>query len=37
MRDAKEQHSIRWTRYRGLDKISMDTTLICVTMNIKKS
>lgn len=34
--DAKEQHGMRWTRYRGIKKVSMDTTLISVTMNLKK-
>ncbi|MEB7466277.1 transposase, partial [Mammaliicoccus sciuri] len=34
--DAKEQHGMRWTRYRGIKKVSMDTTLICVAMNLKK-
>lgn len=34
--DAKEQHGMRWTRYRGHDKVSMDTTLICASMNLKK-
>ncbi|EJY94959.1 ISSag8 transposase [Staphylococcus arlettae CVD059] len=27
---------MRWTRYRGHDKVSMDTTLICAAMNLKK-
>lgn len=35
--DAKEQHGMRWTKYRGHDKVSMDTTLICAAMNLKKS
>ncbi|MDE9438593.1 hypothetical protein EWS82_03520 [Staphylococcus xylosus] len=35
--DAKEQHGMRWTRYRGHDKVSMDTTLICAAMNLKNS
>ncbi|MFP6334250.1 transposase, partial [Bacillus subtilis] len=36
--DTKEQHgnSMRWTRYRGIKKVSMDTTLICAAMNLKK-
>ncbi|MDK9856645.1 transposase [Staphylococcus equorum] len=35
--DAKEQHGMRWTRYsRGIKKVSMDTTLISVAMNLKK-
>ena len=37
--DAKEQHSMRWTRYRGHDKVYMDTTgvmLICAEINFKK-
>lgn len=34
--DAKEQHGMRWTRYRGIKKVSMDTTLICAAMNLKK-
>ncbi|MCM3071902.1 transposase [Staphylococcus equorum] len=27
---------MRWTRYRGIKKVSMDTTLISVAMNLKK-
>ncbi len=27
---------MRWTRYRGIKKVSMDTTLICAAMNLKK-
>ena len=34
--DAKEQHGMRWTRDRGIKKVSMDTTLICAAMNLKK-
>ncbi|WP_210618468.1 transposase [Mammaliicoccus lentus] len=34
--DAKEQHSMRWTRYRVIKKVSIDTTLICAAMNLKK-
>lgn len=34
--DAKEQHGMRWTKFRGLKKVSMETTLICACMNLKK-
>lgn len=34
--DAKEQHGMRWTRHRGIKKVSMEATLICACMNLKK-
>ena len=33
--DIKEQHGMGWMRFRRHDKISMDTTLICVAMNLQ--
>lgn len=34
--DAKEQHGLRWTRLRGIKKVTMETTLIFACMNLKK-
>ncbi len=34
--DAKEQHGMRWTRFRGLGKVTMDTMFTCAAMNLKK-
>ncbi len=34
--DAKEQHGMRWTRLKGLKKVSMQTMLITGAMNLKK-
>ncbi|TDM05126.1 IS1182 family transposase [Macrococcus lamae] len=34
--DAKEQHGLRWTRFRGIKKVTMETTLIFACMNLKK-
>lgn len=33
--NAKEKYGMRWTRYKGVKKLSMDTTLICTAMNLK--
>lgn len=27
---------MRWTKFRGLKKVSVETTLICACMNLKK-
>ncbi|WP_424960611.1 transposase [Macrococcus brunensis] len=34
--DAKEQLGLRWTRFRGIKKVTMETTLIFACMNLKK-
>ncbi|QIH76857.1 IS1182 family transposase [Macrococcoides canis] len=34
--DAKEQHGMRWTKYTGIQKVTMETTLIFACMNLKK-
>ncbi|OFU84687.1 IS1182 family transposase, partial [Streptococcus sp. HMSC10E12] len=34
--DAKEQHGMRWTRFRSLGKVTMDTMFTCAAMNLKK-
>lgn len=34
--DAKEKHGMRWTRYRGLEEVSMQTMLTFATLNLKK-
>ncbi|WP_369792692.1 transposase [Exiguobacterium sp. AB2] len=34
--DAKEKHDMRWTRYRGLEKVSMQTMLTFAALNLKK-
>ena len=34
--DAKEQHGMRWTKYKGLGKVTMDTLLTFACMNLKK-
>jgi len=34
--DAKEQHGLRWTKYKGIQKVTMETTLIFACMNLKK-
>jgi len=34
--DAKEKHGMRYTRLRGLAKITMEVTLTYATMNLKK-
>ncbi|EKS23085.1 hypothetical protein HMPREF9310_01484 [Staphylococcus simulans ACS-120-V-Sch1] len=34
--DAKEQHGMRWTRFRSLEKVTMDTMFTCAAMNLKK-
>ncbi|WP_411841201.1 hypothetical protein [Staphylococcus arlettae] len=33
---AKKQHGRKGKRYRGIIKVSMDTTLICGIMNLNK-
>jgi Transposase DDE domain len=32
----KEKNVLRWTVYRGLEKVSMQEMLVCVAMNLKK-
>ena len=34
--DAKEKHSMRYTHYRGLAKLKMETLLTFAAMNLKK-
>ncbi|WP_445001601.1 IS1182 family transposase [Exiguobacterium alkaliphilum] len=34
--DAKEKHGMRWTRYRGLEKVSMQAMLTFAALNLKK-
>lgn len=34
--DAKEKHGMRWTKYRGLEKVATHTMLVFATMNLKK-
>lgn len=34
--DAKEKHGMRYTQYRGLDKIKMKLNLLFSCMNLKK-
>ncbi len=34
--DAKEQHGMRWTKYRGIGKVTMDAMLVGVALNLKK-
>jgi transposase len=34
--DMKEKHGLRWTAYRGLEKVSMQAMLVCAAMNLKK-
>lgn len=34
--DAKEKHGMRYTQYRGLDKIKMELNLLLGYMNLKK-
>lgn len=34
--DAKEKHGIRYTQYRGLEKVRMQTVLTFACMNLKK-
>lgn len=34
--DAKEQHNMRYTRLRGLDRVTMEITLTFACMNLKK-
>ena len=34
--DAKEKHGMRWTRYRGLEKVSMQAMLTFAAINLKK-
>jgi Transposase and inactivated derivatives len=34
--DAKEKHGMRWTTYRGLEKVSMQAMLTFAAMNLKK-
>ena len=34
--DAKEKHGMRYTRLRGLQKVSMQVTLTFACMNLKK-
>lgn len=34
--DAKEKHGMRWTTYRGLEKVSLQAMLTFAAMNLKK-
>lgn len=34
--DAKEKHEMRWTKYRGLEKVATHTMLVFAAMNLKK-
>lgn len=34
--DAKEKHGMRWTKYRGLEKVATHTMLVFAAMNLKK-
>lgn len=34
--DAKEKHSLRWTKYRSLEKVTVHTMLTFAAMNLKK-
>nr|WP_235263438.1 transposase [Exiguobacterium aurantiacum] len=34
--NAKEKHGMRWTRYRGLEKVSMQAMLTFAALNLKK-
>lgn len=34
--DGKEKHGMRYTQYRGLDKVKMELTLMFACMNLKK-
>lgn len=34
--DAKEKHGMRWTKYRGLEKVTTHTMLTFAAMNLKK-
>lgn len=34
--DAKEKHGMRWTKLRGLKKVSMQAMLTFAAMNLKK-
>ena len=34
--DAKEKHGMRYTQYRGLDKIKMELNLLFSCINLKK-
>ncbi len=34
--DAKEKHGMRWTRYRGLKKVTMQAMLTFAALNLKK-
>lgn len=34
--DAKEKHGMRWTKYRGLEKVATHTMLTFATMNLRK-
>lgn len=34
--DAKEKHGLRWTKYRGLEKVATHTMLTFAAMNLKK-
>lgn len=34
--DAKEKHGMRWTKLRGLKKVSMQVMLNFAEMNLKK-
>lgn len=34
--DAKEKHGMRWTKYRGLEKVATHTMLTFAAMNLKK-
>ena len=35
-RDAKEKHAMRYTQYRGLEKVKAEATLRFACMNLKK-
>ncbi|WP_235032895.1 transposase, partial [Enterococcus sp. CSURQ0835] len=34
--DMKEKHRMRWTKYRGLEKVTVHTMLVAAAMNLKK-
>ncbi|MCU7558184.1 transposase [Macrococcus capreoli] len=34
--DTKEQHGLKWTKHKGIQKVAMETTLIFACINLKK-
>ncbi|OTN88090.1 hypothetical protein A5819_000542 [Enterococcus sp. 7E2_DIV0204] len=34
--DAKEKHGMRWTKYRGVEKVQVHTMLVFAAMNLKE-